>query len=217
MRSDRSANPDSKYTHTQYQGRFQDFSGDNRDGRGWLAWASLWMSESLRIVKPSGYLLCFCDWRMLPTATDAIQAAGWVWRGVIVWDKGQGARGPHTGYFRHQAEYIVWGTRGVSVPTKGQGGPWPGVIPCNVIASEKDHMTAKPGRLLDVLVSVAPRGGSVLDPFMGSGTTGEACARKGISFLGCEINRHYFSVAKRRLDKAFGGGPLFCEQKELFG
>lgn len=88
------------------------FLGDNRDTRSWLHWCVLWISECHRILKPGGYFLMFSDWRQLPTATDAIQMGEMAWRGIVVWDKKEGARAPHKGYFRHQAEYIVWGTKG---------------------------------------------------------------------------------------------------------
>lgn len=52
----------------------------------------------------------FIDWRQLPAATDALQWAGWIWRGTAVWDKGNSR--PQKGRFRQQAEYIVWGSNG---------------------------------------------------------------------------------------------------------
>ena len=191
-RSDRAPNPHSKYTQTGSDRSRLEFSGDNRDGRSWAYWCNLWLSECLRIVKPSGYVLMFTDWRQLPTASDAIQAAGWVWRGIISWDKTEGARAPHTGYFRHQCEYLVWGTRGVS---KKNSGPWPGAFRFPVLQRDKHHLTGKPTELLRRLVRVAPPGGLVLDPFMGSGTTGVACALEGRRFIGAEIDPGYFEIA----------------------
>jgi hypothetical protein len=55
--------------------------------------------------------MCFTDWRQLPMLTDVLQAGGFVWRGVMPWDKTESSRAPHTGYFRHQCEYVVWGPR----------------------------------------------------------------------------------------------------------
>ena len=45
-----------------------------------------------------------------PAASDALQWAGWIWRGTAVWDKGNSR--PQKGRFRQQAEYIVWGSNG---------------------------------------------------------------------------------------------------------
>ena len=47
---------------------------------------------------------------LLYTSTDALQWAGWIWRGTAVWDKGNSR--PQKGRFRQQAEYIVWGSNG---------------------------------------------------------------------------------------------------------
>jgi site-specific DNA-methyltransferase (adenine-specific) len=201
FRGDRSASTDSKYTRFESQGRRPDFAGDSRDQRGWAYWCTLWLSECLRIVKPSGYLLMFSDWRQLPTATDLFQAGGWVWRGIVPWDKGGSARAPHCGYFRHQCEYVVWGTAGAC--DKRRSGPWPGCFRFGVKQSDKHHQTGKPTALMSELVKVCPRGGVVLDPFMGSGTTGVAAGEAGLGFVGIEIDAGYFSIAEERIGKAY--------------
>ena len=210
-RSDRTADPASKYVQTGAEIIRGSFSGDNRDGRSWCYWMALWLSECARIVKPSGYALTFCDWRQLPLASDALQAGGFVWRGVVVWDKGEGARAPHTGYFRHQSEYVVWGTLGVSVAADW-GGPWPGYIAHPVLQSDKHHMTGKPTGVMEKLVQCVRPGGTALDPFMGSGTTGVACVRTGRRFIGIEIDPGYFAIAQRRIAEAQLQPRLFDEQ-----
>ncbi len=89
---------------------YAGFTGDNRDQRGYLVWFTLWASECLRLARPGAHFLTFTDWRQLPTTTDAVQAAGWVWRGLAVWDKGIGR--PMRGRFRNHVEYLVWATAG---------------------------------------------------------------------------------------------------------
>lgn len=200
-RGDRTQSTGHKYVQTGTQLIRPDFAGDNRDQRGYLAWSQLWMSQALRIVKPSGYLLTFTDWRQLPVTTDAVQAGGFVWRGLIAWDKGRSARAPHTGYFRHQAEYVVWGTRGVSRPA-AHAGPFDGVIREPVVLAEKMHQTGKPVKLMEKLVEVVPPGGVVLDPFAGSGSTGVAAIRTGRRFIGVEIDDAYHAIASQRLATA---------------
>lgn len=197
-RSDRTADPTSKYVQTGTEIIRDSFTGDNRDGRSWCYWSALWLSEAFRLVRPSGYCLTFCDWRQLPLASDALQAGGFVWRGVVVWDKTSGARAPHTGYFRHQCEYIVWGTKGVSVPAE-HGGPLDGCYRYPVLQWDKHHMTGKPTRLLQDLVQIVPPGATVFDPFMGSGTTGVAALQTNRQFVGVEITTHYFEIAAQRL------------------
>jgi site-specific DNA-methyltransferase (adenine-specific) len=63
------------------------------------------------------------------------------------------------------------------------------------------HPTQKPLEIIERMVLAScPPGGTVLDPFMGSGTTAIACARQGRHFLGYEINAEYCDVARARLD-----------------
>ena len=178
-----------------------DFAGEMMDARSWAFWCAQWLELARSKVKPGGYAMVFTDWRQLPALTDAIQIAGWQWRGVIAWDKGLGARGPHKGYFRHQCEYVVWASNG-HLPKSSHGGPWPGCYKAPVIVKDKVHMTGKPVALMRDLVAVVPPGGHVLDPFMGSASTGMACIETGRLFTGIEVTQHYYDVSVRRLQAA---------------
>jgi site-specific DNA-methyltransferase (adenine-specific) len=71
------------------------------------------------------------------------------------------------------------------------------------------HPNQKDVRLTRWLLDKLPRGGTVLDPFMGSGTAGVACVRAGRDFVGVEINEVYFKVAERRIAEAQNDAPLF--------
>ena len=64
------------------------------------------------------------------------------------------------------------------------------------------HPTVKPIKLMSYLIRlITPKRGKVLDPFMGSGTTGLACIEEGFDFLGVELNQDYFEIAKVRIDE----------------
>lgn len=80
-------------------------------------------------------------------------------------------------------------------------------------ASRKDrgednkHPTVKPTDLMRYLVRlVTPLGGVVLDPFMGSGSTGKAAVLEGFDFIGIEREEEHASVARRRIEHALTGG-----------
>lgn len=196
-RSDKNADPSEKYVQHGTAIVRPSFSGDNRDQRSWTAWATLWLSEALCIAKEGAYCLTFSDWRMLPSATDAFQGAGFVWRGLIAWDKTEGSRAPHCGYFRHQCEYIVWGTRGQTIIAE-HGGPWPGCFRCSVKQNDKHHMTGKPTELMNRLVECVAPGGLILDPFAGSGTTLLAASQRGRQAIGIEKEEAYCEIAAKR-------------------
>lgn len=179
--------------------RFPDFGGDQRDQRSWYRWCTEWLGEICRVLREGGYCLAFTDWRQLPTLTDAIQAAGLIWRGIISWDK-LNARSGHTGFFPPQCEYVVWATKGPiekrepgSTPLKGSYS----IAPPH--HTRKKHQTEKPVELLERLIGAVPPGSLVLDPFAGSGSSGEAALRSGRKWLGCEASPHYYDVARQRL------------------
>jgi len=188
-----------------------DFFGDNRDARSWGYWMTLWLTLAQEKVKPGGYVMCFTDWRQLPMLTDVMQAGGFVWRGVVAWDKTEASRAPHTGYFRHQCEYVVWGSNG-PLSASAHGGPWPGLVRERVDHRSKLHMTGKPVQLMGELVKCVPPGGVILDPFMGSASTGVAALQLGYRFIGIEKSAHYFDVSCKRLQNEVGG--LFMDQAQ---
>ena len=80
---------------------------------------------------------------------------------------------------------------------------------CNGVARERYHPTEKPLRLMQGLVSKTP--GTILDPFMGSGTTLVACAKLGRSGIGIELEEKYFLIACRRVEEAYRQPDMFIE------
>lgn len=72
------------------------------------------------------------------------------------------------------------------------------------------HPTEKPLGLMGELVQLfSNQGATVLDPFMGSGTTGVACARLGRKFIGIELEPKYFEIACRRIEEAQAQPDMF--------
>lgn len=204
VRGDRNAPTEAKYrgwsqnadgSSRKPTANYAGFTGDTRDQRGYLCWFSLWAGEALRVAKPGAHFLTFTDWRQLPTTTDAVQAAGWVWRGVAVWDKGIGR--PMRGRFRNHVEYLVWATNG---PVNEQDCYLDSVFRFGPPRPEaRVHLTEKPLPLLTALMPLVPKDGVVLDPFAGSATTGVAAINTGRRFIGCELTEHYAEVAADRL------------------
>jgi DNA modification methylase len=69
--------------------------------------------------------------------------------------------------------------------------------------TQNHHPTVKPIALMRYLCKlITPTGGVVLDPFMGSGTTGCAAVQEGFNFIGIEREREYYEIAEKRIDKA---------------
>ena len=76
----------------------------------------------------------------------------------------------------------------------------------------KEHPTQKPVPLMKWCIEYLPDDcQTILDPFMGSGTTGVACAKLGRKFIGIEIEPRYFDIACKRIENAYRQGDMFIE------
>tara|TARA_R100000781_G_scaffold13235_1_gene11471 strand:+ start:3257 stop:4498 length:1242 start_codon:yes stop_codon:yes gene_type:complete len=82
---------------------------------------------------------------------------------------------------------------------------------------KNNHPTVKPTDLMRYLVRlVTPKNGIVLDCFMGSGSTGKACALEGFEFVGIDLDKDYCEIAKARIDKALEDKKQADAQTKLF-
>ena len=77
-----------------------------------------------------------------------------------------------------------------------------------------DHPTQKPVDVMIWTLGFFPDARTILDPFMGSGTTGVACIKLGRKFIGIEIEPKYFDIACRRIEEAWKQPRLFEEPKQ---
>ena len=108
--NERNRTTNQKYSSMSAANALPDFDGDNKDQRSWTHWMAEWLYDVRKACKKGAPICLFIDWRQYPSITDALQWAGWIWRGTAVWDKGNSR--PQKGRFRQQAEYIVWGSNG---------------------------------------------------------------------------------------------------------
>lgn len=75
------------------------------------------------------------------------------------------------------------------------------------------HPTQKPVQVMGWCIEQLPNESqTILDPFMGSGTTGVACVKLGRKFIGIELDEKYFDIACRRIEEAYKQPDLFIEQ-----
>lgn len=101
------------------------------------------------------------------------------------------------------------GFEGKFAPTMNNGIGVKEHDPLTATKKQNFHPTVKPIALMQYLVRlVTPTNGAVLDPFMGSGTTGIAAKREGFSFIGIEREPEYVEIAKARINSA-------CQKKQL--
>jgi len=122
---------------------------------------------------------------------------------MIIWDKGPMGMGWH---YRRSYETVLVAQK------KGAACKWydntkkveniirPGMGIKKIIPSAEQHPTEKPDSLAAHFIALhTQEGDTVLDPFMGSGTTGVACQRMGRNFIGIEIDPEYCDMARKRI------------------
>lgn len=156
-------------------GRVAWFSGDTMTTAG-LCWLLRAVAvEAARLLKPSGHLLVFADWRMVPMVAPAIESAGLRYRSMIVWDKGTAGLGSG---FRARHELVLHFVGGRPV---FHARDVANLITAPRVAPQKRrHPCHKPAKFLcDLVRATVPPGGLVLDPFAGSGSLGEVAAELG--------------------------------------
>lgn len=173
--------------------------------RGFSSWnkqqianddSSIVRDDVLRLIQFHGAVV-FGSWKISkPNGT----------RTVLIWDKGDAAgMGDLSIPWKpnHEEIYIIGkgfsGHRGTAV------------LRHNIITWEsagRSHPNEKPVSLmLDLIKKVS--GDTILDPFMGSGTTGVACVKLGRRFIGVEIEEKYYNIALRRIEEAYRQGDMF--------
>jgi len=148
------------------------------------------------ILVENGRVSICCDDSYFPVLF--VQFYEWHNTGVVVWNKGRiGLGNP----FRKQHELILYATKGTFIPDVAN---IPSVITCPPITkSERNHGAEKPVDLIiKIIKATTCAGDTVLDCFMGSGTTGVACVQTGRNFIGIEIDPKYFAIAEKRIKDA---------------
>lgn len=171
------------------------FIADNMGSDTYVRWMRQIARECLRVASVGAHCHVFTDWRQYTNLVTAWETIGWTLRSVIVWDKMRG--GAMGSFWRNNHEWVAVFAKGkpYALPNGSFFNTWQGSKPQGGI-----HPTEKPVGLLQYLTSSVR--GVVLDPFMGSGTTGVACVRTGRSFIGIEVEPTYYAIAERRIAEA---------------
>lgn len=161
-----------------------------------------------------GWSLVFCAPEGVGRWADAINATTAKYKRACIWVKPDSTpqlngQGPAMGYENVIASWCGSGK------SKWNAGGKRGVY--THLTNSKDrhgvHPTEKPLRLMkELLADFTNEGDLICDPFMGSGTTGVACAEMGRKFVGIEKNAKYFDIAVQRITDAYKQPDLFVPQ-----
>ena len=169
--------------------------------------ANDYVSELWRVAREPAALILWCRWDSWDAHALACRGAGWTVRNQIVWAKPNHTSGDLDGNLGNKHECAVFAVRGRwKRHGKRDTNLW---NEAHLFSrAYRHHPCEKPVNLMTRSIAWAcPPEGVVLDPFMGSGTTGVAARQLGRSFIGIEIDEHWFNVAKDRIEST--PEPLF--------
>ena len=161
--------------------------------------------EINRVLTDKGCLYWFCDWRSLGFYLAIMELEKVPVKNCLVWNKGNGAGN----FYRYAHEMILFATFENKFICKDKTNTLNVITGIHGYSSKhnidggKVHPAQKPVELIAKLIKDSTsEGDTVLDCFMGSGTTCVACLNLNRNFIGFEIDESYFKIAQKRIDEA---------------
>ena len=157
-------------------------------------------SEIYRILKDGSHCYIMTNNKNLQDMLNTLTGVGFNFIKCLIWDKGNKIMGQ---FYMSQFEYIIFLRKGKGVKINNCGTSDLLSIPNKKTKDENGkniHDTEKPVDLMKILIENSSQvGDTVLDPFMGSGSTGVACKELGRNFIGVELDKQYFDIATKRV------------------
>jgi site-specific DNA-methyltransferase (adenine-specific) len=175
-----------------------------------------WLSQCQRVLKPDGTLWVTATHHTLFSIGFAMQELGFKLLNMITWEKPNPPPNLSCRYFTHSTETVLWAAKNSNSKHvfnyadmraencgKQMKTVWRFPAPSKAEKSHGHHLTQKPIALIDrCLRASSSPGDVVLDPFMGSGTTGVAAVSLGRKFIGIESDLEHYRLAQTRMKAA---------------
>ncbi|MCE5309699.1 MAG: site-specific DNA-methyltransferase [Acidobacteriales bacterium] len=180
-------------------------------GKDRKCWDSIRERKGFR-MPPQGYKMK--DLTLYPAQlANALRASGWYLRSTIIWEKAAAVEPMRLDRPAVSHEYIYLLAKSEMYDAVNPSEPWWGHSVWLITRDGfSEHQATMPEELARRCIVVGcPEGGTVLDPFAGSGTTGVVALRHGRQFVGIELNPTYCEMARRRIQ---GDAPLFNSEAQ---
>ncbi len=162
-----------------------------------------YFTEFLRVLKPGRHFYMFCDPETSYALVPVALALGFKWGNRLIWDKVTIGMGYH---FRRTYEDILFFVRPGGEKRRLANLGVSDILRCKRLKGDALYPTEKPCQVLGTLVQQSALPGElVLDPFCGSGSTGEAALVNGCRFLGIDITPEAVRRTRERLSKLSEG------------
>ncbi|GAA7690738.1 site-specific DNA-methyltransferase [Helicobacter pylori] len=166
-----------------------------------------WIKRYAPLVNPNGCMVIFCFYRFISYIADFLEENGFVVKDFIQWVKTNPMPRNLNRRYVQDTEFALWAVKKKAkwVFNKPENEKYlrPLILKSPVVGGLErvKHPTQKSLALMEKIISIHTNPNDiVLDPFMGSGTTGLACKNLERNFIGIELEKEYFQTAKKRLN-----------------
>ena len=157
----------------------------------------LWLSECFRVMKDGTHIYVMLNTLNLTNYLNIINGVGFKLHNLLVWNKNNTT--PNRWYMKN-CEYVIFARKGFAKSINNPSSQT--VHNFDNIIGNKKHPTEKPVDLMKLYVENSSQvGDTVLDPFMGSGSTMIACLNTNRKGIGIELDKHYFDIAQKRINE----------------
>ena len=158
-----------------------------------------WIPECYRVLKNGSHAYFMINSSNLIELANGIEKAGFKIHNILTWKKNNCT--PSQFYMKN-CEFVIFCRKGKAKYINNIGDSKT-VHEFNNISGKKVHPTEKPIELMKFYIeNSSEENDTVLDPFMGSGSTGVACVNTFRNFIGIEIDENYFNIATKRIEEA---------------
>ena len=173
-----------------------------------------WLKEIPRLLSKDGSVVIFNDWKNVGDIARCCEQLGLVIKDLLRWQKTNPMPRNRDRRYITDFECAVWLTNKNAKWTFNRISNTyqrPMFEYSVVSGSEKVHPTQKPIKLMEELLFIhSNKDDVILDPFMGSGSTGVACVNTGRNFIGYELEQKYFDIAVERIEQAKTSNKMGC-------
>ena len=159
------------------------------------------IEKSFQLLKDNSAFYCFCSWKTSDIFKNLLEKAGFTIKNQIIWVKNNHTSGDLKAQFGQQYEVCFYCNKGRKfINGKRLTDVW---FFDRVSGKSLVHQNQKPVELIEqIILKSTDENDTILDPFMGSGTTGIACVNNNRNFIGIELDKQYFDIAQNRIKEA---------------
>ena len=186
------------------------FSNMGRSGMDYGEWdynfnQKKWIKQASELIKPGGAMIIFNDWKNLGDISRQLEKCDFTVKDIIRWEKRNPMPRNVERRYVTDCEFAVWAVKNGAKWTfnkpKEEGYLKP-VVTTGIVPGGKKrlHPTQKHLEVMEQLIRIhTNEGDTVLDPFLGSGTTAVACKKNNRNIIGAEIDKKYYDITMGRL------------------